>query len=226
MLPSITVLLSSVVDYAGLFPPAKLSLQEAMANYSQYHLTSQRWMLGRFVLPASRLNEFEEFLPKVFVDGMRQWQLSLILAKGELEAEIEKMQGQGIFAEEFLEKRKIAIKALEFPLLSPQEIERLSRHLPAGVDSFWEIPHDSDLTAHIAALQHIQGAAKVRTGGTTADAFLSGSQLCRYLFAFAEAQIPFKATAGLHHPLPGNYCLTYESIVRSQGCRAFSILSS
>jgi hypothetical protein len=30
------------------------------------------------------------------------------------------------------------------------------------------------------------------------------------MVACAQAQVPFKATAGLHHPLPANYRLTYE----------------
>ncbi|MGH2413082.1 MAG: hypothetical protein ACRDEA_05210, partial [Microcystaceae cyanobacterium] len=58
--------------------------------------------------------------------------------------------------------------------------------------------------------QHTGTAAKIRTGGLSVDAFPSFRQLCQCIFSFAQAQVSFKATAGLHHPLPANHALTYE----------------
>jgi hypothetical protein len=34
--------------------------------------------------------------------------------------------------------------------------------------------------------------------------------VARFLHEAAKLRVPFKATAGLHHPLPGDYRLTYE----------------
>lgn len=113
MIASVKTLLSSVVDYAGLFPPAKLSMREAMAKYAQDKTSNYSWMLGRFVLPESRLNEFEELLPQF---PLKQWSLSIILSK-ELTSEIERVRS--------LNNSKIAIAALEFPPLSPTQIERV-----------------------------------------------------------------------------------------------------
>lgn len=198
MLPSVKALLSSVVDYAGLFPPAKLSMGEAMANYTQDQMASYSWMLGRFVLPASRLNEFETLLPTF---PLKQCSLSMILS-GNLESEIERVRS--------LTNQKITVTALEFPPLPPTEIERLLPQLSAKVDSFFEIPLNSNLDAYLAVLQGTGASAKVRTGGITTDAFPSTTQLCQCILSFAKAQIPFKATAGLHHPLPANHPLTSE----------------
>ena len=36
MSPSLRALLTGIVDYAGLFPPAQLSLDEAIRNYARY----------------------------------------------------------------------------------------------------------------------------------------------------------------------------------------------
>ena len=55
---SLRALLSGVVDYAGLFPPAGLPLDQAIRNYARYRQGSDAWMLGRFVIPAARLAEF------------------------------------------------------------------------------------------------------------------------------------------------------------------------
>jgi hypothetical protein len=57
MRESVRVLLRGVIDYAGLFPPAKLPLGEAVRNYVRYRGEPEGWMLGRFVCPAARLAE-------------------------------------------------------------------------------------------------------------------------------------------------------------------------
>ena len=54
-------LLERIIDYAGLFPPAKLPLDDAIKNYARYRRDAEAWMLGRFVIPASRLGELEPY---------------------------------------------------------------------------------------------------------------------------------------------------------------------
>jgi hypothetical protein len=64
----------------------------------------------------------------------------------------------------------------------------------AGDVTYLEIPLDADLTSLIAA-----GArAKIRMGG---DAFPEPEAVAQFLRAGAAARLPFKATAGLHHPI-------------------------
>ena len=50
-------LLSGIVDYAGLFPPAGLDMATAVRNYADYRDDDASWMLGRFVAPAAKLDE-------------------------------------------------------------------------------------------------------------------------------------------------------------------------
>jgi hypothetical protein len=187
------------VDYAGLFPPAKLDLQQAMTNYAHYCMAAERWMLGRFVLPASQLNEFAALLPTF---PCHQWPLSVVMS-GNLQTAIAQVQS--------FNHDQIAIKALEFPPLTPMAIGQMLPLLLAEVETFFEVPCNRDLSDYLKVLQPSQAAAKIRTGGITADAFPSGAQLCQVILALAAAKIPFKATAGLHHPLPANYPLTDES---------------
>ncbi|MBD2730651.1 hypothetical protein H6G96_31120 [Nostoc sp. FACHB-892] len=204
MLASIKTLFSSIVDYAGLFPPAKLTMEEAIANYACYQNTCYHWMLGNFVLPVSRINEFEQLLFKLPIEASKtkHWRLSIIISQ-EVESAIAKIQALN-------DNHKIAIASLEFPPLSLSEIDKVFPYLPADIEAFFEIPYSEDLKAYLTLLQRPGISAKIRTGGLSTEAFPTISQLYRFIFACAEAQVGFKATAGLHHPLPGKYPLTYE----------------
>jgi hypothetical protein len=73
--------------------------------------------------------------------------------------------------------------------------------VPDTIFPFFEIPADSDPRGLIAALVGCEAAAKVRTGGVTAQAHPASGHLARFIDACARADVAFKATAGLHHPL-------------------------
>ena len=48
---TLRAMMRRLVDYAGLFPPAELSMPDATARYASYLHSSDAWMLGRFVVP-------------------------------------------------------------------------------------------------------------------------------------------------------------------------------
>src|SRR5262249_53005750 len=56
MKATLRTLLTGIIDYAGLFPPAKLPMEEAIRNYLRYRQEPESWLLGRFVCPAARLS--------------------------------------------------------------------------------------------------------------------------------------------------------------------------
>ncbi len=62
---SLRALLEGVIDYAGLFPPARLPLDEAVRNYLRYRREPESWMLARFVCPAARLTELGNLLREI-----------------------------------------------------------------------------------------------------------------------------------------------------------------
>jgi hypothetical protein len=68
MMHSLRALLSGVIDYAGLFPPARLEMGSAIGNYARYRGEPNRWSLGRFICPASRLVELSPF-EELFLAG-------------------------------------------------------------------------------------------------------------------------------------------------------------
>ena len=53
---AIDAFLNSILDYAGLFPPAQLPLDQALANYAAYRKHPRAAMLGRFIISADLLD--------------------------------------------------------------------------------------------------------------------------------------------------------------------------
>lgn len=52
--PALKALLDSFIDYAGIFPPAKLPLDKAIANFNDYQTSEYSWMLHWLVLGADQ----------------------------------------------------------------------------------------------------------------------------------------------------------------------------
>ncbi len=73
---SVKTLLHEIVDYAGLFPPASLSMPEAVVNYATYKNSNYNWMLGRFIVPIGRLDEFHQTARDFFSrDAKGTWKI-------------------------------------------------------------------------------------------------------------------------------------------------------
>lgn len=63
MKKSLHALLEGLIDYAGLFPPAALSMQDAVRNYARYRDGEYAFALGRFVVPKERAKEVPPEFP-------------------------------------------------------------------------------------------------------------------------------------------------------------------
>ncbi len=83
MTPSIRGLLYNLIDYAGLFPPAKLDMPEAALAYSEHRASPFAWMLGRFICPAGRLGELEQQLDLLAPVGTAPLRISLLGGGGD-----------------------------------------------------------------------------------------------------------------------------------------------
>ena len=217
MYASVKTLLSSAVDYAGLFPPARLDLQQALNNYVRYRASDRGWMLGRFVLPIARLQEFEDLLSAL--GEVAPIPIAAIVSK-DWELDLERIESSDL-------RGQGDIAALEFPpLLQPTDIESMLPHLPKGVDTCFEIPSFEDSDAYIAILQGTDTAAKVRMGGLNPEAFPNTTEVCQFVLTCAAVQVPFKATAGLHYPLAARHSLPNGSVVPMHGFLNVAILAA
>ena len=195
-------LMTGLVDYAGLFPPAGLGMLEAVRRYREYLAGPDRWALGRFVVPAARLAEFEAAFEEVCC-GEREpvWGLS-VLGTGVFERDAEVLSG--------LARGAVLVESLEIKAADAQEAERILAELGSEIPVYVEFA-PAQVESVLPVLAGRGARAKIRTGGVTAEAFPSGETVADFMLACARARIRFKATAGLHHAIRGSYKLTYEA---------------
>ena len=208
---SLCALLTHIVDYAGLFPPAQLGMEEAVGNYAEYLAGPHAWMLGRFVVPASRLDEFELAAARHLPQGeqSRPWRLSALVG-GDLRSGVERMLEFNCSHWGGSETGHAVIDAAEVRAATESELASVMAQLPRNFRCFVEIPVEPDPESLVAAVGRAGAAAKARTGGTSTEAFPASDVVARFLSACVTAAVPFKVTAGLHHPVRGEYRLTYE----------------
>lgn len=203
---SIRVLLAELIDYAGLFPPAALSMPEAVINYATYCNSNYNWMLGRFVVHINRLAEFTESAKDFYSrdDGKRCWQLS-VLASEDIEETVRKIEEFNAAQAPFAVADTLEVKTNTNSL-----IEQIVEAIPPELTTYFELPLSEKLPDLVATLALHKQRAKIRTGGVTVNDFPTSDQIARFMRLCLAANVPFKATAGLHHPIRCDKPLTYE----------------
>jgi len=200
-------LLAGLVDYAGLFPPAALDMDAAVAEYARWRRAPEAFMLGRFVAPASRLVELgraaEASLP--WPGAGEPWRVSALLG-ADLHGDTARVASWNVS-----HSGRAAVDTVELRAASPEEAEAALDALPPGLTAFVELPLVSDLGPLLAALKRRGARAKLRTGGVVPEAIPEPGDVARFIVACAAAGVPFKATAGLHHPVRAEHALSYEA---------------
>lgn len=183
----IRALLSQLVDYAGLFPPAGLDMAAAVRNYASYLSGEYSWMLGRFIVPAGKIEEFRKAASPFLAES--EWKV------GVLGKPSGKLIGGGL-----------VVDAIE---LRAERIKDI--HSVSSVDTYFEVPVAApSLESTLEAIARADARAKIRTGGLTAEAFPEAGGVARFLSLCHRTGIAFKATAGLHHPVRGAHPFTYD----------------
>ena len=110
----------------------------------------------------------------------------------------------------FNKRQRAVIDTVELKASTPDAVRAVANSVPSLLTTYVEIPLEPDPSPLISAIGKSGLRAKVRTGGVSAEAFPSSMSLARFIHSCATANVPFKATAGLHHPVRAEYRLTYE----------------
>lgn len=214
------------IDYAGLFPPASLDLPEAIENYSKYRIEPENWMLSRFVIPASKLEELKNFQQLFYTNS--PFVFSVLGSKTKSTNEFKKdldsviaitnnfteSMGKDLVRIECLELKVPVLDDILFILNNISDSFRIYNQetpLEIYLEFFLSHKHNEDLKL---ILRHIKEfnfnnknpkikfiGYKVRTGGVEAKIFPSLDKLASIILECNNYGVLLKATAGLHHPI-------------------------
>lgn len=199
---ALRALIAKLIDYAGLFPPAGLSMADAVGNYARYRASGVSWALGRFILPIARLEEFASEQARVEHDT--PWSLS-VLGTDRLDADLRVI-------DRFLQIHdgRAVIESIETKVSESWLDANDAARVPDSLEIYCEVDAVSGSNKVLSRIASKGWNAKIRTGGVTVEAFPDESTILRFMASCAQLRLPFKATAGLHHPLRCTRPLTYE----------------
>jgi hypothetical protein len=205
---SLRALLARSIDYAGMFPPCSLELDPAIKNQAGYVRSPESWMLSAFVLPVSKFGNVPPLLSQF--DQHHPLRISALGPKTEnAKAFLPELKNaaEAIGSLQQAHPQLVSISQLE--MLLPQDVDLAGLTEAAAtvanlkLQCFWEAPAKSAEKAItlIARAKQPAFGYKLRTGGVTADSFLSSVQITRAILASTKHHVPMKFTAGLHHPI-------------------------
>jgi len=209
---SVDALLHGLVDYAGLFPPASEDMRPALENYATYFDGPDRQALGRFIVPISRLAELEQTGSDLMPRGKRAapWRLSVLVAE-DVRAASEEMRRFNQQHSAGSKRGHAVVDVVEMKATTTEEIEHQRRDLAQSFTPYFEIPLTGDVAPLVGTMARVGARAKMRTGGITPESFPPPQSIVDFMLACQRNGVPFKATAGLHHPVRGDYRLTYDA---------------
>ena len=196
---SLRALLANLIDYAGLFPPAGLSMSKAVDRYAAYLGGEFAWVLGRFVLPANRLSEFVQELSAI--PPRTRWTLSCLLGS-EMDSDLSAI-GQ------VNDRDDAVVDSIETKVETVEQVSRVMARVPEGMQVYFEVLPGCPFEL-ISAIQKRGARVKIRTGGLVPESIPPAHAVASALVKFASVRVAFKATAGLHHPLRCCKAITYE----------------
>jgi len=176
---------AGLIDHAALFPPASMSLRDALAEDRAARESAYAHVLNRFVVPAAKLAELPAERPALSVVISGRDDVALVAGE------------DGVEAVELV---------LDGARPQPADLIATYRALePLGVETYFELVLGDgwrdDVPAAIGSVAAVGGRVKLRSGGASVP---SVEQVALVIACCRDARVPFKATAGLHHAVRHN----------------------
>ncbi|CAN5456140.1 hypothetical protein BH10BAC5_BH10BAC5_09990 [soil metagenome] len=221
-----------LIDYAGLFPPASLDMEDSFKNFLEYSKSDDSEMLGKFICPASRLSELTAEIEKYKYKKDSKFQIAVLGSGGKnYELFFDNFYRDIRNILEFNKKNPVHFITNTYEVKLPAEFSnpiyrsRLKELIgyvnfifedelryemnvfyegfPNADSGFLELFSDALKEYNTSKTDNgkVKAGIKMRTGGIEAAAFPASDEIAEILKAANDKQIPFKATAGLHHPI-------------------------
>ncbi len=212
-------LLEGLIDYAGLFPPASLDLESAVEEFRVARSGAHAWVVGRFLCPTSHIEDLAGLLTATMREGEAPWAVGAIFDEAPATAALH----ASVFDKHMDPAARVTAVELRTPPeaadgRNPDEAVAVLAPFVAAAFSvspetvpFLEVARTASwergVPNAVAALAELRRTtlrplgAKLRTGGLSPELFPAPAQVARFIVACRRQGLPFKATAGLHHPV-------------------------
>ena len=192
-----------LVDDAAMFPPGNAEVADAVLAHRTYRQSWFSPLIGPLVVADQRLAEVGRAARGARAVGENE----------DLAVSVVNTSGAGGLAS--LARREVpgvhvvavesALRDLDDLAGNAARVLAAALELDEAVQIFVEIPYAPGWERAVDEVEAAGRYGKIRTGGPDVADCPSADQLARQLSVLIEADLPFKATAGLHHawPSPG-----------------------
>jgi hypothetical protein len=176
--------LERLFDDASQFPPGNLNLEAAVAAHTRWHHDPHGPLVGRFLLPATRVRAFADLT----ANGADRFELGLVVPA------------------DLPERAATEAAQLLCDCARVTAVELPPQAGPALIAAWREAFESAELfvegkSADLAGIGRVGGRPKLRCGGLEPAAVPSVQMIAAFVAESVALGLPFKATAGLHQPL-------------------------
>jgi hypothetical protein len=220
-----------IIDYAGLFPPAKLDLEPALAEYDHIRGGDHAWMLGRFIVDVPRLRELARLGREFKLRTNFPIRLCVIPRSADSAGEsLDILRADAAAVRSVTSDYRDTVFVDGFEIRFPAETVKRSDYVSylarvreiiqsadiRDVELFAEVPPTLEWRRNdTAAVEGLAAYAtefpddptlrragfKLRCGGLEAQDFPPVERIAHVIANCRDRMIPLKCTAGLHHPV-------------------------
>lgn len=188
-------LFKGLLDDAAMFPPGNASAAEAVAAHLTWRAGPFGALLGPLVVPDHTL----AVVGREAAKAGRPVQVSVVNTSG--------AGGLVALARRAVENVQIvaveaALRDLDDLAGNAARVVSAAAELDPEIDIFVELPFAPGWERAVEVVEAAGLFGKIRTGGTEPAMYPDADRLAAQMSILVEADLPFKATAGLHHAWP------------------------
>jgi hypothetical protein len=186
-------LFTGLFDDASMFPPQDEPPSSAVTGHLAHRMAWYADMVGPFVCSAGRLSTINALAARHSIDRLAV----VVVVPGGMQALLRAVDAAR-------ECERLLVAGIEVPIGPHPLVDALSHLVPLvsqGLRVYLEIPVHAVTEHDVHALAPTGVRLKLRTGGTSIEAFQSEDDLATPIVMCAAERLAFKCTAGLHNAI-------------------------
>ncbi len=224
---SLESFVKNILDYAGMFPPARLDLAEAFYNYVKYKNGKYNWIVSKFICPARKLTELGNLIETKYKDEA-DISISVLGSCGSdeddfrsnFETDLKLWKGFNIkcgvkvktnfyetrLPDDLILKQNYKETSRFIDLFTSEIIDNIKQPVYFFTECLMGEDWKKDIRSLVNAIElHNEKSNncgfKLRTGGIEPFSFPSPGQIALSIRECLDRKTTLKFTAGLHHPI-------------------------